>query len=159
MLAAVAACAVASAGCAVHPSGGRLAGRESTVTDDVLAYLEREWPLEEEQGTVVATEQEPDSREVLALAEAPIGCADTVDGGQPVAACGLGRTGLRPGLLRGGFPLPAIPVPSWLGGASRPGTIPAGAGPPGRFFPAPVRPVFAPQSEPFFPEGVGPMGS
>jgi hypothetical protein len=158
MLAAVAVCAAASAGCVVHPSGGRLAERESTVTDDVLAYLEREWPLEDDPGAVVAADADPGARDVLAIAEEPVECGEEVFAGEP-AACAVGRGVLRPGLLRRGLPLPAIPVPAWLGGASRPGTIPAAAGPPGRFFPAPVRPVFAPQGEPFFPEGVGPMGS
>ncbi|MGL4512600.1 MAG: hypothetical protein ACRCT8_05870 [Lacipirellulaceae bacterium] len=167
LLAALAACAVVSAGCVVHPASGRFAEREPSVTDDVLSYLEREWPLEADgvgdpaSDSASGTAGDPVEQ---ASHEDEFPCGEVVsDESCRPAGCGLGLglgLGGRQPIRNVGARLRSwVRVPGWINGTTRPGTIPAGAGPPGRFFPVPVSPPFAPQGEQFFGDPTGPMGS
>lgn len=119
----VAAAALLASGCAVAPCGRA----EPSVTRDVVDYLHREWPL----------------------AGPPVVPADAQQGG--CACCGGGSYDASVACQEG----PACWGDDWNqpgyqthGGVPHgdlPPAVPLDAPPPGRFFPAPVRPVFTPQ--------------
>lgn len=110
-----------SAGCAIAPHGRG----DSSVTHDAVEYLNREWPL----------------------AGPPVIPPDACFGG--CSCCGDGCSAAGPQRVwaddwdqEGRYPI------SMGYSEDPPPAVPLDAGPQGRFFPAPVRPVFAPQGPP-----------
>ncbi|TWT96116.1 hypothetical protein Pla108_31980 [Botrimarina colliarenosi] len=129
----VAAMALLATGCAVapHPQGPS----NGSVTHDVVDYLHREWPLNGR----------------------PVVPADACQGS--CSCCGGGAVRAH----QNGYsatPATELPPEVWRDDWNQPGclghsrgytddpppAVPLEAGGPGRFFPAPVKPVFAPQA-------------
>jgi hypothetical protein len=119
----VAAAALLASGCVVAPCKQA----EPSVTRDVVDYFHREWPLT--GPPVIPADAQPCS----------CGCCG---GGAPVASQGpqAGPECWNDDWNQGG----CLPHASGRH-ADLPPAVPLDAPPPGRFFPAPVRPVFAPQ--------------
>lgn len=108
-----------ASGCAVSPDGQ---GGES-VTHDVVDYLHREWPL----------------------AGPPVIPPDAIQGG--CACCGGGSHQPKPApdVYQDDWNQPGC-LPAARGYTDDPPpAVPLDGGPPGRFFPVPVQPAFAPQ--------------
>lgn len=113
---------LAASGCAVAPHGR---GGQS-VTHDVVDYLHREWPL----------------------AGPPVVPDDAIHGG--CACCGGGncQSGPDPNVYQDDWDQPGALPTSRGYTADAPPAVPLEPGPPGRFFPVPVRPAFAPRGGP-----------
>ncbi|WP_231933154.1 hypothetical protein [Botrimarina mediterranea] len=122
----VAAAALLASGCVAPPCQHA----EPSVTRDVVDYLHREWPL---AGPPVVP------------ADAQRGgctCCGGGSGGAPTA-CQTGPECWDDDWNQAGYQ-PHARAPH----GDLPPAVPLDAPPPGRFFPAPVRPVFAPQGGP-----------
>lgn len=122
-LQAVAATVLLASGCAVAPHGPP----DGSVTHDVVDYLHRQWPLTGPPVVPADACQGSCSCCCGGSAKAPVAC----QAGPEVWSDDWNQTGYQP--HAGGYaddPPPAVPLD---------------APPPGRFFPAPVQPVFTPQ--------------
>ncbi len=113
--------ALFATGCAVAPTGP---GEPASVTQDITEYMRREWAI---GGPPVVTDA------VIEHCEGGV-CASEVyaDSTEQVWA--------------DDWDAPAEMQPKVIK-ISRPPAVPNSPGPPGRFFPVPVQPVFTPQVE------------
>lgn len=131
-------------GCAVAPTQP---GEAASVTEDMSQFLKREWPLK--GPPVIPADAMPAHM-----------CAC---GGHGTGACDAsseclteGEESYHPGVdayadypeqvWANDWDAPAEMQEPKVIHVSRPPAIPNGPGPPGRFFPVPVKPVFAPNS-------------
>lgn len=122
-----------SVGCAVGPHSP-----EPSVTADAMDFLKREWPL---AGPPVLT---PEQRAGHGCSCCSGGCSEVNDSSCEPDECVLESCfGGSNGRAVYVDPVPAVPLEP---------------GPPGRFFPVPVRPVFAPQPPVFQPMIGVPVG-
>ena len=117
-------------GCAIGPHSS-----EPSVTADAMDFLQREWPL---SGPPVLTHEQRAGHGCSCCSG---GCSETNESSCEPEAC------VFEGCFRGSQakatyiePVPAVPLEP---------------GPPGRFFPAPVRPVFSPQLPVYQPSSAG----
>ena len=109
-------------GCAIGPQPCSCQGHGGSVSGDVADYLQREWMLGAPNGAYADDCGDMVPYEAACQEPCFQGC------GPPGPLAGwIARRAAKP------KPLPAVP--------NEPG-------PPGRFFPVPVRPVFEPQHEP-----------
>ena len=117
-------------GCAIGPHSS-----EPSVTADTMDFLKREWPL---AGPPVLT---PEQRAGSGCSCCSGGCSEASDACSEPDACVF--EGCLSSHDNNGQPVYYDPVPA----------VPLEPGAPGRFFPVPVRPVFAPQGDSFLVQG------
>lgn len=139
--------ALLASGCAVAPTQP---GEPASVTEDMSQFLKREWPLK--GPPVIPADAMPASM-----------CACGGHGGQSDACDATSECNLygdecyqSDGYATGNQMPEQVWANDWDAPAemqapkvikvSRPPAIPNAPGPPGRFFPVPVKPVFAPNS-------------
>ncbi len=140
---------VLSIGCAVAPTQP---GEPASVTEDLSQFLKREWPL---NGPPVIPADAMPASMCACGQHGSCGEMSACDAAND-SNCGGDECYQQDGYAYGANEPEQVWANDWdappemqkpkVIRVSRPPAIPNGPGPPGRFFPVPVKPVFAPNS-------------